>query len=58
LFIAAVILIWTLLIIKIVSSKYKKNILILEDALLEKTNRLNKIELGKYNLVDEEKVKV
>ena len=49
LFIVAVILIWTLLIIKIVASKYKKNILILEDALLEKTNRLNKIELGKYN---------
>ena len=58
LFIAAVVLIWTLIIIKIVASKYKKNILILEDALLEKTNRLNKIELGKYNLVEEEKVKV
>ena len=58
LFIGAIILIWTLLTIKFVATKYKKDILILEDALLEKTNRLNKIELGKYGLVEEEKVKI
>ena len=58
LFIIAIILIWTLLAIKFVAAKYKKDILVLEDALLEKTNRLNKIELGKYGLVEEEKVKI
>ena len=56
LFIIAIILIWTLLTIKFVAAKYKKDILVLEDALLEKTNRLNKIELGKYGLVEEEKI--
>lgn len=58
LFIAAVILLWTILIVILVKAKYKKNIRVLEDALLEKTNRLNKIELGKYGLVEEEKVQV
>lgn len=56
LFIFTIILIWTVLTIQIVSKKYKKDILILEDALLEKTNRLNKIELSKYGLVDEKKI--
>lgn len=58
LFIAVIILAWTILIVVIVKTKYKKNIRILEDALLEKTNRLNKIELGKYGLVEEQKVKI
>jgi hypothetical protein len=58
LFYALILLIWTIFIIVIVKGKYKNNIRILEDALLEKTNRLNKIELGKYGLVEEQKVKV
>lgn len=58
LFIGAVALVWTLLIVVVTRKKYKKDILVLEDALLEKTNRLNKIEKGQYGLVDEEKVQL
>lgn len=58
LIIAGIGLVWTILIIVITQKKYKKDILVLEDALLEKTNRLNKIEMGKYGLVEEEKVNI
>lgn len=58
LLIGAVALVWTLVIIGITRKKFKRDILVLEDALLEKTNRLNKIEKGQYGLVDEEKVKI
>lgn len=49
-------LIWTVIVVLLTRSKFKKDILVLEDALLEKTNKLNQIEKGKYGLVDEDKV--
>jgi len=52
----AVALIWTAIVVLLTRSKFKKDILVLEDALLEKTNKLNQIEKGKYGLVDEDKV--
>lgn len=58
LMIGAIALAWTVLIIVVTRKKFKKDIIILEDALLEKTNRLNKIEKGQYGLVDEEKVQL
>lgn len=48
---------WTLIVVLLTRVKLKKDILILEDALLEKTNKLNQIEKGKYGLVEEDKVK-
>ena len=49
--------VWTILVIRITVSKYKKDIKVLEDALLEKTNKLNQIEKAQYGLVDEQEVK-
>ena len=49
---------WTMLVIRITVSKYKKDIKVLEDALLEKTNKLNQIEKAQYGLVDDQKVKL
>lgn len=48
--------VWTVIIILITQRKYKKDIGVLEDALLEKTNKLNQIEKGKYGLVEEDEV--
>jgi hypothetical protein len=42
----------------IVKARFKKDIVVLEDALLEKTNKLNQIEKSKYGLVDEDEVTV
>ncbi len=50
--------IWTFIIISIVKTRFKKQIRILEDALIEKTNKLNQIEKSKYGLVDEDKAHV
>ena len=47
---------WTIIVILIVNVKFKKDRIILEDALLEKTNRLNQIEKSKYGLVDEDEI--
>ena len=47
---------WTIIVILIVNVKFKKDRIILEDALLEKTNRLNQIEKSKYGLVDENEI--
>lgn len=56
--IGAIILAYSLMLIFIIRKKFKKDIRVLEDALLEKTNRLNQLERGKYGLVEEEKVKL
>ncbi|MBO73089.1 MAG: hypothetical protein CMD35_05655 [Flavobacteriales bacterium] len=50
--------IWTFLVVLIIKSRHKKEMKILEDALLEKTNKLNQIEKSKYGLVDEDKVQL
>ena len=47
---------WTIIVILIVNIKVKKDRIILEDALLEKTSRLNQIEKSKYGLVDENEI--
>lgn len=47
---------WTVVVVFLTRSKFKKDIRVLEDALLEKTNKLNQIEKGKYGLVEEDKV--
>ena len=47
--------IWTIMIISIVKTRLKKQMRILEDALIEKTNKLNQIEKSKYGLVEEDK---
>ena len=49
---------WTVIVMSITRAKFKKDIRVLEDALLEKTNKLNQIEKGKYGLVDEDKVDI
>lgn len=56
--ITALVLAWTIVVIVLVRRKYKKDIVILEDALVDRTNRLNKLEKSKYGLVDEAKVKL
>lgn len=48
--------IWTLIVIVLTRVKFKKDIIVLEDALLEKTNKLNQIEKGKYGLVEEDEI--
>ena len=48
--------IWTIIVMSITKAKFKKEMIILEDALLQKTNKLNQIEKSKYGLVDEDKV--
>ena len=50
--------VWTMLVIRIIGSKYKKDVKVLEDALLEKTNKLNQIEKAQYGLVDDQEVKL
>jgi hypothetical protein len=47
---------WTTIVFFITRVKFKKEIIILEDALLEKTNKLNQIEKSKYGLVDDNQV--
>ena len=49
---------WTVIVISITKAKFKKDMRVLEDALLEKTNKLNQIEKSKYGLVDEDKVHI
>ena len=49
---------WTFVVILITKAKLKKDMRVLEDALLEKTNKLNQIEKSRYGLVDEDKVHV
>ena len=49
---------WTLVVILITKAKLKKDMRVLEDALLEKTNKLNQIEKSRYGLVDDDKVQV
>ena len=49
---------WTTIVFFITRVKFKKEILILEDALLEKTNKLNQIEKSKYGLVDDNQVRI
>jgi hypothetical protein len=48
---------WTLGIVLLTRNKLKKDIQILEEALLVKTNKLNQIEKGKYGLVEEDTIK-
>lgn len=50
--------IWTWIVIIIIQSKNKKKMRILEDALIEKTSKLNQIEKMKYGLVNEDKIKL
>lgn len=52
------ILIYTVFIVWLAIRKKNKDIAVLEEALLEKTNKLNQIEKSKYGLVDEKKVKI
>lgn len=52
------IVIWSGLIIFFTRIKYKKDIYVLENALLEKTNKLNHLEKGQYGLVDEDEVMI
>ena len=47
-----------MIVILITKAKLKKDMRVLEDALLEKTNKLNQIEKSRYGLVDEDKVHV
>jgi hypothetical protein len=49
---------WTTIVFFITRVKFKKEIRILEDALLEKTNKLNQIEKSKYGLVDDNQVRI
>lgn len=49
---------WTVIVTSITKAKFKKDMRVLEDALLEKTNKLNQIEKSKYGLVDEDKVHI
>jgi hypothetical protein len=50
--------VWTVAVMSFTASKYKKDVKVLEDALLEKTNKLNQIEKAQYGLVDDEEVKL
>ncbi len=50
------IVVWTIIIALIIRAKFKKDMEILEVALLEKTNKLNQIERAKYGLVDEDEI--
>jgi hypothetical protein len=50
------IVVWTIIVIFIVKARFKKDMVVLEDALIEKTNKLNQIEKSKYGLVDEDEV--
>ena len=50
------IIIWTIIVTLIVKARFKKDMVVLEDALLEKTNKLNQIEKSRYGLVDEDEV--
>lgn len=47
---------WTLIVVLITMNKFKKDRIVLEDALLEKTNKLNQIERSRYGLVDEKEL--
>jgi len=49
---------WTIIVISITKAKFKKELKLLEDALIEKTNKLNQIEKSKYGLVDEDKIHI
>ena len=50
------IIVWTIIVVLITKIKFKKDRILLEDALLEKTNKLNQLEKAKYGLVDESEV--
>ena len=50
--------VWTIVVMTITSVKFKKDIKVLEDALIEKTNRLNQLDKDKYGLVDQDKVDI
>lgn len=58
LIIGSIVVVWTVIVIVFTRTKFKKDIRVLEDALLEKTNKLNQMEKGKYGLVDEDKVDI
>jgi hypothetical protein len=47
---------WTIVVTLIAKTKFKKDMVVLEDALLEKTNKLNQIERAKYGLVEEDEI--
>lgn len=47
---------WTVGVILVTQRKLKRDIRVLEDALLEKTNKLNQLEKGNYGLVKEDQL--
>ena len=50
------IVVWTIVVTLIAKTKFKKDMVVLEDALLEKTHKLNQIERAKYGLVEEDEI--
>ena len=50
------IVMWTIVVTLIAKTKFKKDMVVLEDALLEKTHKLNQIERAKYGLVKEDEI--
>lgn len=58
LIITGALFVWTLLVNGLTRAKFKKDIKVLEDALIEKTNKLNTIERSKYGLVEEDELEL
>jgi hypothetical protein len=57
-FIGLAVLTYTFIVVWIAVKKKNSDIKILEEALLDKTNKLNQLEKSKYGLVEEKKVKI